>query len=247
MKFTTTLAYILYFLPLPVVLCAQEDIIDYDSQKCKASRPVPYCIKQPVPTTAQNLSNRAGIGTLLQENIRGLTSLTVDVIIKRYNREDDIHTSIDGPRGFWTLDLQERKEEPASGPLYVAIHTQKDREMVIGYIDCADDGGEFEEIPSSDWDDQRLQQSMELSRVWIHSQWGGRGLGSAMLRFALQDIATYTPSTHAILLAYDKDLISFYAKAGFASIDPNDDCIMGINLQTSLYCVNEVRSSSCVT
>jgi len=237
MKSKTIFACILHFLPLLVVFCAPGGEIDNDAHTCKASSPISYPVKQAVPTTADSSYKAADFGTLQREDSGGLTEWTVDITIKRYNRDDDVDTSMiedDEVDNFWTLDLQARKEIPISGPLYVALHTQINRQIVIGYIDCADNGGKLSRVIRGGWDAARLSQSMELSRVWIHSNWRGKGVGGAMLGFALRDIAAYTPSTHAMLVARAENAIRFYGKAGFVPIGrryASDKCMMGIELR----------------
>jgi len=120
-----------------------------------------------VPTTADSLFDGARTDTVLQEEANEIYE--VDITIKRYNIQDDIDTSMTRRKvydRFWKLNLQTRKKRPVSGPLYVALHTQMNRKIVIGYIECAGKGGESgADISSSDWDELRLSQSMELSRV----------------------------------------------------------------------------------
>jgi len=84
------------------------------------------------------------------------------------------------------------------------------------------------------WDAAWLLQSMEISRVWTHRKWRGKGVGGAMLGFALRDIAAYTPSTHAMLVALAANAIRIYAKAGFVSVGrryASDTYMMGIELR----------------
>jgi len=194
-------------------------------------------VKQAVPTIAHSLYQGAENGELRQQYTSGLTEWTVDITIKRYNCDDDIDTSMiedDEGDNFWTLDLQTRNERPSIGPLYVALRTQINRQIVIGYIDCADNGGKLSRVIRGGWDAARLSQSMELLRVWIHGNWRGKGVGGAMMGFALRDIAAYTPSTHAMLVARAEKAIRFYGKAGFVPIGKtygSDKCMMGVDLR----------------
>jgi len=231
MKFITNLAYILHSLPQLVEFRSPRAKIDYDSLTCKASSAVLYRVNQAVPMTADSLFEGALTDTALQEEPNQMYE--VDITIKRYNTQDDIDTSmtVHSYDSFdWTLNLPVRKETPASGPLYVALHTQGDRIMVIGYINCADNGGKFDTISSSDWDRRRLSQSMEISSVWTHSRWRRKGIASEMLKFALRDIAAYTPSTHAVLIALIPKFIRMYREAGFVPMRSRDDYKMGIEL-----------------
>lgn len=73
-----------------VVSCAPEEDIDYDSHTCITAKTVSYRVKQAVPTTAHSLYRRTDIGELRQQDTSGLIERTVDIVIIRYNCEDDI-------------------------------------------------------------------------------------------------------------------------------------------------------------
>jgi len=231
MKFTTTLAYILYFLPLLVVLCAQEEQVDYDLPTCKASSPVLYRIKQAVPTTAQNLSNRADIGIIWQENTSEMTGPTVDIIIKRYSCVDRLDTSMtkdDRYPQMWMLNLKKRGRIITEGPLYVALYTPDKRSMVIAYTECQTGFRHYEGIKR---DMTRPLKALELSRVWTHRDWRDKGIAAEMLSFALHDLASYTSTSHVGLIAAGDELIPFYEKAGFSYIGTGRKSILGIELR----------------
>jgi len=128
---------------------------------------------------------------------------------------------------MWMLNLKKRGRIITEGPLYVALYTRDKRSMVIAYTECETG---FHHYKGIKWDMTRPLKAMELSRVWTHRDWRGKGIAAKMLLFALHDLAAYTPTSHVGLIAAGDELIPFYEKAGFRHIGTGRKSILGIKL-----------------